>query len=212
MVTKTVDLGLPSGLLWATGNIVQDGEIYKVGSETDYGAYFSWGNIEPHFSSDDSTFDDGYNWDISNTGPYTTTPGASISFTSQSTSARYTANSGYDAPHELLGGSWRMPTAAEFQELYNNTDTEWTSVNGINGRKFKKKTDASVYVFFPAAGSGFYTLLFNRGFYGYYWSSSLYSADLGYLLGFDCSSVNPQNDSSRFVGYSVRAVCEKESL
>lgn len=150
---KYVDLGLPSGLKWATGNIVSDGNGgYKIGNETDYGYYFSWGNITGYKSTNGSTFDGGYDWGGANYGPYASTPGSSIPYTSQHKNADYAADSGYDAARENLGGSWRMPTANEFQELYDNTDNEWTSVGGVYGRKFMKKLDHSVYVFFPAAG------------------------------------------------------------
>jgi uncharacterized protein (TIGR02145 family) len=99
-----------------------------------------------------------------------------------------------------------MPTATEFQELYDNTDNEWTAINGVNGRKFMKKSDHSVYVFFPAAGGGSRTSLGSRGSYGLYWSSSLDSADYGYDLLFYSSDVTPPSYNYRYVGCSVRAV------
>lgn len=201
-----VDLGLPSGTLWAQGNIVQDGNGYKVGVETDYGAYVSWGNVVPHFSTNGSSFDDSYDWGTSNSGPYASTPGSSIQFTSQHKNADYSADGGYDAARELLGGPWRMPTATEFQELIDNTDNEWTTINDVAGRKFMKKTDHSVYVFFPAAGSCSGKSLFSRGANGLYWSSSLYSAGDGYHLSFSSSTVSPQRNNTRCRGFSVRAV------
>lgn len=203
-----VDLGLPSGCKWAKGNIVSDGNGgYKVGEETDYGAYFSWGNVTPHFSSNGSTFDDAYDWGMSNTSsPYSGSAGASISYTSQHKGRDYTANTTNDAARACLGGSWQVPTAAQFQELYDNTDNEWTTISGVKGRKFMKKTDHSVYVFFPAAGDGYMTSLYDRGSDGIYWSSSLYDANRGYNLNFNSSSVNTQNGSMRCIGYSVRAV------
>ena len=204
---KYIDLGLPSGTKWAKGNIVSKGnDVYDVGSETDYGAYVSWGNVTPHFSSNGSTFDDSYDFGNSNSGPYASTPGASIPFTSDTKQADFSPNSGYDAARELLGDSWRTPMATEFQELYDNTDSEFTSINGVNGRKFMKKSDHSVYVFFPAAGNGYNTKLFNRDSNGSYWSSSLGSADNGYYLNFNNSMVIPQNRSKRCSGASVRAV------
>ena len=89
------------------------------------------------------------------------------------------------------------------------TDNEWVADfngTGVAGRKFMKKTDHSVYVFFPAAGYGYGTSLYYRGSYGDYWSGSWYSADNAYLLYFGSSSVNPQSSSGRYSGYSVRAV------
>ena len=121
---------------------------YKVGEETDYGAYFSWGNIVPHFSTNGSTFDDGYNWGTSNSGPYASTPGASVSANIPTNDAQH------DAALALLGSPWHLPTKNDFQELYDNTDYEGTTINGVVGCKFMKKTDHSVYVFFSAAGYG----------------------------------------------------------
>jgi hypothetical protein len=137
-----VDLGLPSGLLWCTQNV-------GASSEEDFGEYFSWGNVEGHKPTGNRF---SYNF---NSDSYKNTPGASIQFTSDTKNADYNPTSGYDAAHENMGGDWRMPTSNEFKELYENTDSEWTSINGVNGRKFMKKSDHSVYVFFPAAGHSY---------------------------------------------------------
>ena len=199
-----VDLGLPSGKKWAVGNIVSDGNGgYKVGEETDFGAYFSWGNIVPHFSANGSTFDDSYDFGTSNSGPYASTPGASVGANIPTNDAQH------DAALALLGSPWHLPTKEDFQELYDNTDNEWVADfngTGVAGRKFMKKTDHSVYVFFPAAGRGYGTSLRDRGSSGRYWSSSWYSADYAYLLYFNSSSVYPQYYNYRFYGCSVRAV------
>jgi uncharacterized protein (TIGR02145 family) len=195
-----VDLGLPSGLKWAQGNIVKNGNKYEIGEETDYGAYFSWGNITPHFSANGSTFDDSYDFGTSNSGPYASTPGKSVSANIPSNDATH------DAALALLGSPWHLPTKENFQELYDNTDREWTTINGVSGWKFMKKTDHSLYVFFPAAGYGYGTSLYYRGSDGYYWSSSWYSADSAYNLSFSSSSVNPQSSNYRYLGFSVRAV------
>lgn len=202
----SIDLGLPSGTLWAKGNIVSDGNGgYKIGDETDCGAYFSWGNVDPHFSSDGSTFDDSYNWGESSVDtPYSGSAGSSISTTG--TGRLYTANTTNDAARACLGGSWQVPTATQFKELYDNTDNQWSAISGVYGRKFMKKTDHSVYVFFPAAGYGRSTSLYNRGLFGYYWSSSKGPADFGYTFYFDSSNVLSQSFNSQYFGCSVRAV------
>ncbi len=175
-------------------------------SEEDYGEYFSWGNIDPHVPTSDNSFSP-YSWGDSNAySPYKDTPGATIQFTSDTKNADYAANSGYDAARENMGGSWRMPTATEFKELYDNTDREWTQINGVNGYKFMKKSDHSVYVFFPAAGNGYGTLLYNGDSNGIYWASSLRSAGYGYYLFFNSSNVNPQADGERYSGLSARAI------
>ena len=193
---KAVDLGLPSGTLWADRNV-------DATAPTDYGSYFSWGNIDGHKSSNGSTFDDSYDFGSLISGPYASTPGASLTADIASNDAAH------DAALAILGGSWRMPTTTEFQELYDNTDNEWTTINGVNGRKFMKKSDHSVYVFFPATGIGYGTSLGDRGSRSAYWSSSLdpYNRpDYGRTLYFSSSDVVSTNKAKRFYGYSVRAV------
>ena len=164
-----VDLGLPSGLKWARGNIIMNGSKYKIGEETDYGAYVSWGNIVPHFSANGSTFDDGYDWGTSNSGsPYASTPGASIAFTSQGEG--FSEDSGYDAARALLGGKCKMPTTLDFQELYDNCTSAWvTNYNGsnVNGCLFTSKINGAT-LFFPAAGDCYRNFPSNRGVRGYY--------------------------------------------
>jgi len=201
-----VDLGLPSGLLWAQGNIVKNGSKYEIGAETDYGAYVSWGNIVPHFSANGSTFDDGYNWGSSNSGPYASTPGASIAFTAQGQG--FAEDSGYDAARELLGGKWKMPTTADFKELNDNCTSAWVANynnSGVAGRLFTSKINGAT-LFFPAAGYGNNSSVNSRGSNGIYWSRSLCNADGGYGLLFGSSLVYHQNNNPRYYGFPVRAV------
>lgn len=191
-----VDLGLPSGLKWAQANIVKDAQgNYAIGENPeDYGCYFSWGNIVGHNNGE------GYDFGTSNSGPYASTPGKQVSANIASNDAQH------DAALALLGSPWRLPTKEEFKELYDNTDREWTTINGINGWKFMKKTDHRVFVFFPAAGYGYGTSVSNVGSNGSYWSSSWYSAYYAYGMSFSSSSVGPQNGYYRCYGFSVRAV------
>lgn len=191
-----VDLGLPSGTLWAKANV-------GATSEEEYGDYFSWGNIIGHTSSNGSTFDDGYDWGSSTNGaPYNTTPGYSL------TGNIGTGDATHDAAQANLGYDWRLPTKEEFKELYDNTDSVWTTINGVNGRKFMKKGDNATYVFFPASGLGNGTSLSNRGSYGCYWSSSYNDSNDAYSMFFYSSSVFPQYSIYRSYGFSVRGVLD----
>ena len=183
--TGFVDLALPSGLLWCEHN---------VGASTPYedGLYFSWGNITGH------TGDDGYDFGTSNDGPYASTPGAVLT-------GNIPTNGTYDAARHNMGAPCRMPTVGEFQELNNNCDSEWTDEDGVAGRRFTSRINGNS-IFFPASGYRYGTSRDNRGTYGYYWSSSLYSQTYGYNLDFNSSGVNPASRSDRFFGFSVRAV------
>lgn len=104
-----------------------------------------------------------------------------------------------------LDENWCVPTREDFQELYDNCDSEWVTLNGIRGRRFTSPMTGNS-VFFPAAGGYDGTTLNDRGSRGYYWSSSFYSATSAYTLHFNSSSVSPQNYYSRRLGFSVRAV------
>lgn len=123
-----VDLGLPSGLLWATCN---------VGAENpeDYGGYYCWGG------SKDKDLKDYY--------------APQYYMTSLPTSE--------DTARRLMKGNWRMPTQKEVQELVNNTDSIWTTINNIKGRLCTSKINGAK-IFFPASGQYYLS-------YGYYGES-----------------------------------------
>lgn len=180
-----VDLALPSGVLWADKN---------VGAATPYedGLYFSWGNVIGH------TGTDGYDFGTSNDGPYASTPGAALT-------GNIPTNGTYDAARHNMGAPCRLPTVGEFQELNSNCDSEWTDEDGVAGRRFTSRINGNS-IFFPASGIRNGTSLSNRGTNGHYWSSSMNSSAGGYNLYFDSSDVYPAHNSSRFYGFSVRAV------
>lgn len=177
-----VDLGLPSGLLWGTKNI-------GATSPTGYGWYFSWGNLDGH--------PEGSGYDFSQ-AVYDTTPAASISKDLEISQ---------DAVRAIKGGTWRMPTQYDFAELFNSayTTNEWTTVNGVNGRKITSKINGKT-LFFPAAGLYDGSSLNYRGSNGYYWSSSWISATNALNLRFLSSGVYPQYSSNRRYGFSLRGV------
>ena len=189
---KYVDLGLPSGLLWATGNLVKITQAnYSIGAETDWGTYISWGNI--------IGYNEGAGYDFNQT-KYDSTSGKRVT-------ADIPSN---DASHDIalakLGTPWHLPTKGDFDELYDNTDSSWTTINGVSGRKFMKKSDHSVYAFFPASGYYSSTSLSFRGTDGYYWSSSYNSPTYAYDLWFSSSKVTPTHDYVRRLGLTVRPV------
>ena len=189
-----VDLDLPSGMLWAKGNIVSDGRGgYRVGEETDYGAFVSWGNIEPHFTGDGYLF---------NNANYNASSGNSV------TGDIPTNDALHDAALALLGGNCHLPSKDDFSELSLYTDNEYTTINNVNGWKFMKKTDHSVYVFFPYAGYGGDSSYSGPGTQAYYWSSGWYSAVQAYRFKVVRGTLTANEYSTRRFGHSVRAVCK----
>lgn len=173
-----VDMGLPSGTLWADRNI-------GAKSPEDFGLYFSWGNIEGHVMGSGYDFDD-----------YNETKGHELDGD---------IDIEHDAARFNMGEPWQMPTKEQFQELVDNCTREWCCENGHMGSRFTSKINGKS-VFFPAAGYGYGTSVGNVGSRGYYWSSSWSSANRAYNMYFISSSVFPQVSNSRYSGFSVRAV------
>lgn len=219
-----VDMGLPSGALWAKKNIDITQQNGFAASEFQYECSFcSWGNTDMYNPNAQNSFAGVYNWGGVNENepyyegqPYGSTPGAAL-----------TADFGpsFDAARRHLGAPWRMPSTEEFKELFDNCDfidadgnivSASTSVagtaadkritmNGIVGLRLRSKINGNV-IFFPASGNGLGTSWGNRGAYGLYWSSSWYSARYARGLNFGPSGVGPQGTNGRANGFAVRPV------
>ena len=186
-------MGLPSGTLWYSCNV---GTVKPQG----YGTYFAWGETITKDYYDWSTYDYG-------TGENALTKYCNNADNGLNgfTDGLTTLESTDDAATTILGGGARTPTQAEWQELVDNTTSEWTTMNGVYGRKFTASNGKSIFL--PAAGNRFGSELYNDGTYGSYWSSSLYETRPYYAWGMDFYS-DGQGVSyySRYYGRSVRAV------
>ena len=185
-VYEYVDLGLPSGLKWATCNV-------GASNPQDYGLYFAWGETVGYTDADVAagvrTF---------NQASYKAGSAASIS-------TDLTLEQ--DAAHVNLGGNWRMPTKAECQELIDNTTQTWTNDyngTGVAGKVFTSKVNGKL-VFFPAAGVCVNSSVDLVGSYGDYWSASWDVSIRAWRLRFDSGSQN-LNNYYRYYGHSVRGV------
>lgn len=186
-------MGLPIGTLWYSCNV---GTV----KPQDYGTYFAWG---------ETITKDYYDW---STYAYGTGENALTKYCNNAdnglngfTDGLTTLESTDDAATTILGGGARTPTQAEWQELVDNTTSEWTTMNGVYGRKFTASNGKSIFL--PAAGNRNGSELYNAGEYGLYWSSSLYE-DYPYLAWYmyfysDGQSVDYYY---RYYGFSVRAV------
>ncbi len=193
---QAVDLGLPSGIKWASCNV-------GANQPEDYGNYYAWGEVIPK---------DDYSWTT-----YKYANGSYDKLTKYCNDADY-GNNGFtdnkttldpedDAAHVNWGGNWRMPTSAEFSELIDNCTWEWTIQNGVKGYKVTSKTNSNS-IFLPAAGYRYDTDAGSVGSYGSFWSSSLneYSPDRAWDLNFTSGSRGRYRDYRCF-GQSVRPVC-----
>lgn len=190
-----VDLGLPSGTLWA---------ICNVGATTpeDYGDYYAWGETEPKTT---------YNW---NTYKYANGDYAQLTKYCNKISCGYngfTDNltillSEDNAATANWGVGWRIPTKDEWQELYNNTTVTWTMQNEVNGLLFTARNGRSLFL--PAAGCHLGEEISEASDYGEYWSSLLYTDWPEYAWCFCFDSGDTGMDYYvRYCGRTVRPVC-----
>ena len=106
-----------------------------------------------------------------------------------------------------MGSPWKMFTQAQGQELIDGTNFTWTSINGVNGRKFTSKTDSYKYIFLPAGGVWSDTTHDSAGTHGYYWSTAIFDSNTlhTWVLDFNSSDVIITT-GRRFRGFSIRAV------
>lgn len=203
-----VDLGLPSGTMWAT---------YNVGATkpTEQGDLFAWGETKPKENSDWSTYKyakaiwhEGKNkrkLELDSLTKYNS--GKDYPGTIDRLSVLLPED---DAATVNWGNAWRMPTKAEQNELRKGCKWEWTknyNGSGIAGRVGTSKANGNT-IFLPAAGSRIGTELDHPCCLGTYWSSSLYeySSDSAYCLDFTAllginGATHHRSDSQ-----SVRAV------
>lgn len=175
-----VDLGLPSGLKWATCNV-------GASSPSDYGHYYAWGetSTKSEYTVENSKTDCKSMGDIG-------------------------GNASYDAVRANWGGSWRLPTEAEFNELDNLCTWTWTSQDGHNGYLAQGPNGNSI--FFPATGFRSMTSLYSTGVVGCYWSSTPDSpSNYARIFDFDIRTSHTGPSVSwnpRSGGRSVRGVSE----
>ena len=188
-----VDLGL--SVKWATCNV-------GASKPEEYGDYFAWGETQAKST---------YNWST-----YKYCNGTYDSMTKYCTDSYFgtvdnktTLEFTDDVAHVNWGGSWRMPTYEEQNELRNtnNCTWEWTTQNGVKGYKVTSKKNGNS-IFLPAAGYRYNSDLNDPSSSGYYWSSSPIpnGSNYAYYLYFNSSNVDPANSNLRRFGFSARAV------
>lgn len=189
-----VDLGLPSGTLWATCNV-------GASRPEDYGDYFAWG---------ETTTKETYSWST-----YRYCNGSGSTLTKYCYDANYgnngftdnlsTLQSSDDAATANWGNNWRMPTITEMQELIDNCTFEWTTLNGVNGAKFTGPNGNNIFM--PAAGDHNGSDFNFNETRGQYMSSNLSESNAYFYSGLILTSNNHEvYEGNRYVGRSVRPV------
>jgi len=196
-----IDLGLPSGTLWACCN---------VGASTPegYGNYYAWGETSPKSVYNLDTYQYYYNNSDLHSERWIII-GSEDEFNWVGVDLRDIAGTGYDATTVNWGTPWRMPSWSQIQELLDYTYSDWTTQNGVNGLKFTGYNGSAVFL--PAAGYRWDEYLYAAGSGGRYWSSSLmeYYPDEAYGLYFGSGYTYLElhfTYDDRSYGYSVRPV------
>lgn len=197
-----VDLGLPSGTLWATCNI-------GAKNPQDYGDYFAWGETEGYKSGKRS-----FLWST-----YKYCEGSDHTMIKYCTQSSFGYNGFTDNLTELLpeddaatanwGNAWQMPSLAQYVELINSsyTTTVWTTVSGIKGRKITSKSNGNS-IFLPATGYRGGTSLYEVGIVGSYWSRTLaeITPNGARSLNFESDIITTGGHDYRFDALGVRPV------
>lgn len=182
-----------NGPMWATMNL-------GATSVTDAGKYFWWGDVQGHADGDGFSFN--YTNDVIES---------------------YGNDEGYvedgklvaekDAATQQLGAAYRMPTKAEFEDLYNKCTWTWkTNYNGVdkaNGYLVQGKGEyEDNSIFLPAAGNVYDKELEYVGEYGSYWSSTAHddSQQLAYCLSFSSDANIGTTIDGRDDGLPIRPV------
>ena len=219
-IPEAVDLGLPSGIKWAS---------YNLGGPL--GDYYAWGETTPYYEAGDAqaesprwrrSWDEygireeidysvaGYSWDSYRFSEYWRDEEGALH---QGSLWRYNDNDGLTAleeeddvaAHRLLGGEWRMPSWAEMYELRTRCTWEWTTQDGVKGQKVTGPNGNSIFL--PAAGLRNGKNLEAMGEEGLYWTSTRHSS-FNYAIGmnFDADGVYGIGGYARYYGFSVRPV------
>jgi hypothetical protein len=189
-----VDLGLPSGTLWATMNV-------GANAPEQYGDYFAWGETEPK---------DIYKWTT-----YKWCNGTNNTLTKYCTDSSCGYNGFVDNKTELEPSDDAacahfpdgcMPSVEQIQELCDCCTWQWTEMNGVNGQLVTGPNGATMFL--PAAGHRYDDKLQNVGSSCYYWSRTIfpnYPYYYAYRLYFTSEQVD-WGIISRMYGFPVRAV------
>ena len=193
-VHEYVDLGLPSGTLWATCNVGAD-------APEGFGDYFAWGETKPKEVYDWKSYQYG-NFERNELTKYCTDSSYGLNgFVDNLT----VLEPGDDAATANWGADWRMATREEWEELYRKTTCVWTTQNGVKGRLLTGRNGNSIFL--PATGFFLENALICPGL-GIYWSSTLHSGfpERGWSFHYDLDECHVCGTYERCRGQVVRAV------
>lgn len=190
---EAIDLGL--SVKWASKNV-------GANSPEEYGDYFAWGETEEK-----------EDYSVSNSLTFGLSDSELLSRGIIGEDGNLTVS--YDVAATKWAGDWRMPTYEEISELMEKCTWEWTTHNGVNGRKVTGPNENSIFL--PAAGARNGTNHSGGGTDGFYWGAKPgYNGDFliydkyGYAdrLYFNSYDFYQMDYDNRNRGYTVRPVCD----
>ncbi len=191
MNLEHVDLGLPSGTLWAKCNLGAE-------KESDFGLYYQWGDTQGYSGVDEHQF----NW-----SDYKLRMSGNLTKYSENDTKLILENED-DPIFVATKGKLKTPTKELLQELIDHTNHEWTTIDAVEGMKFINKKDDTKYIFIPAAGGCSNGSHIAVGSWGNVWSASRDESYVNYAwgMGFVADAVGVDYHNNRCIGYSVRGV------
>ena len=202
-----VDLGLPSGIKWATCNV-------GASTSTDRGNYYAWGETSAKETYTWNSYKWGEERRITKYFAYPSPIIGGVKWVSGTQDGRDTLEPSDDAAHVNWGAPWRMPTVTEYSELLKECTWTRTSRNIVAGYQipeyivtgYKITGPNGNSIFLPA--TGFYSPYYESPGGGYYWSSTLSIScpNEAYYLFLGTASHELIN-GHRHTGIPVRAVC-----
>ena len=215
--TLYVDMGLPSGTLWAVSNldISSPGKFQPTPYQYEC-SFVSWGNIDAHNPISETEFDYDFGG-INAQAPwyegqvYGSTPGAALTTDIPPS---------LDVARRELGGPWRMPTSEEFTELIANitfmqadgetpipssTNNKIVMVEGVKGIYIKSNINGNM-LFLACSGVANGAQWNDRSSHGYYWSATIETERRAYSLYYSVGAVNPISSAYRHSGRAIRPV------
>lgn len=215
-------MGLSSGNRWAVANLDVMGPYFFQESPFQYGcSYFSWGNVTPHNPINETDFE--YNFGGRNSSapwyegqPYGETPGSLLTGNIPLTN---------DAARRMLSSPWRMPSSADFTELFNNVifidangeevdpskRDKRVTVNGVLGIYLQSKINGA-RLFFATSGYGAGNKLSSGGITVVCWSTTVSSVRNAYSINFNATTSNPRIVNDRYYGFPIRPIWNPDDL
>lgn len=203
-----VDLGLPSGIKWATCNI--GASKPEMG-----GCYFAFGEVVPRTEFEKDKY-------FVNKDDWGKEKDDLLPFIDDSLEIGVSGNEKYDAARANWGDSWRLPTLKDFRELMYHCEPQWIIKNGVSGCEFTSK-ETGKSIFLPSVkckkGSDAWTISADNDICQYM-SGTIESYITGVI--FMCTEISDEGQKkevfcsptsgSRVFGFVVRPVMAPDSI